>query len=158
MLQRALKLRSLLETDDDSLESISNEDWNTLQILHDLLQPFWVLTLRLQGQAVSGYNGAVWEVLPAIKVLIDHLEGARRKYSARKSKHILVCINNALAKLRKYFDLLDASPAYAVSLVLNPAIKACFLDEGWKTWKREIGFPKPKGGFRTSGPLNIRIK
>jgi hypothetical protein len=145
-----LKLRSqvaiyLLEIDDGSLESISNEDWNTLQILHDLLQPFWVLTLRLRGQAVSGYNGAVWEVRPAIKVLIDHLEGARRNYSVQKSKHILVCINNALAKLRGYFDLLDASPAYVVSLVLNLAIKAYFLDEGWEDLEKGNWVPKTKG-------------
>jgi hypothetical protein len=133
MLRRALKLRAKINVyiakTDDPLDTISMEEWGTLHTLHGLLEPFWILTLRLQGQATNGHGGAVWEVLPATKVLMDHLERARGNHLARKSKNILVCIDNALTKLREYFYLLDASPVYAVSLVLNPAIKVCFFNE-----------------------------
>jgi hAT family C-terminal dimerisation region len=88
------------------------------------------------------------------------LESAKGNYPARKSKHIHANINNALTKLREYFDILDASPAYAVSLVLNPAIKVCFLDEGWEDMESGNWDPGPKTKERisASGPLNTKIK
>jgi len=60
MLQRALKLRQHLVVFIDEavdkensplnpVDAISKDDWTTLQIMHDLLKPFWKLTLRLQG-------------------------------------------------------------------------------------------------------------
>jgi len=49
-----------------------------------------------------------------------------------------------LTKLREYFELLDTSPVYAVSLVLNPAIKACFLDEGWEELDNGNWVPETK--------------
>jgi hypothetical protein len=60
MIKRALLLRprislfitEALDKDDNALDSadaLSKDNWSTLQIVHDLLQPFWKLTLRLQG-------------------------------------------------------------------------------------------------------------
>src|SRR5947209_10762903 len=133
MLERSLKLRSRLTLFiDEAIEKdnplnpadiLSKDDWATLQIVHDLLKPFWKMTLRLQGQATSGKYGAIWEVLPAMELLINHLEAASKVYTHRKFKHLHTCINNTWVKLCEYYQLLNASSVYAASLVLNPAIK-----------------------------------
>src|SRR5207248_1410441 len=141
MLQRVLKLRQYLVVFIDEavdkensplnpVDAISKDDWTTLQIMHDLLKPFWKLTLRLQGSNCK--YGAIWEVLPAMEVLINHLEAASKIYTHRKAKHIHTCINNAWIKLYEYYRLLDASLIYAESLVLNPAIKECYFDRNWR--------------------------
>ena len=54
------------------------------------------------------------------------------KFTHRKAKHLHICVNNALAKLREYSELLDGSPAYAGSLVVNPAIKERYFDRNGK--------------------------
>ena len=70
MLQRALKLRlqlslfinEAINKENNPLnpaDSISKDDWSTLQIVHDLLRPSWKLTLRLQGQASNGKYRAI---------------------------------------------------------------------------------------------------
>jgi hypothetical protein len=139
MLQRALKLRSrislyideALNKNDAPLnpaDAISWDDWTMLQTIHDLLSLFWKLTLRLQGQATNGHHGSIWEVLPAIEVLVKHLEDASQTYTPRKAKHLNICIHNALAKLQKYYRLLDDSPVYKASLPLNPAVKERYFD------------------------------
>ena len=106
MIKRALLLRprislfiaEALDKDSNALDSadaLSKDDWSTLQIVHDLLQPFWKLTLRLQGQGTSGSYGVIWEVLPAMEVLINGLEAASKVYTLRKAKYLHICINNA---------------------------------------------------------------
>jgi len=61
--------------------------------------PFWLLTLQLEGNSHTGSYGTIWEVLPAMEVLIDRLEKALKIYTPRKSKFINACINNARIKL-----------------------------------------------------------
>ena len=122
------------DKDDGSLNAadlITKDDWGVLQTVHDILSLFWKLTLRLQGQAANGHHGAIWEVVPAIEVLMKHLEAALQIHTARKAKYLNVCINNALAKLQKYYQLISASPIYIASLVLNPAVKERYFDRNW---------------------------
>ena len=139
MIQRALKLRPRInlfcaecsDNDRNALDSsdvLSKDDWTVLQAVNDLLHPFWKVTLRLQGQATDGSYGAIWEVLPSMQYLINALERASEIHTYRKAKHLHICINNALAKLREYSQLLDDSPVYAASLVVNPAIKESYFD------------------------------
>src|SRR6266850_7931851 len=159
MLERALKLRTQLslfitEAVDgrsplNPSDSISKDDWMELQVVHDLLKPFWKLTLRLQGQAIDGKYGAIWEVLPAMEFLINHLEAAKKIYTSQKAKHLYVCISNALAKLQEYYQLLNNYPVYATSLVLDPAIKERHFDRNWKGSHLEASIPKTKKDIRT---------
>ena len=93
--------------------------------------PFWLLTLKLQGNTPGGSNGAVWEILPAMEVLINRFEDASKIHTPRKSKFINISINNVLIKLQQYYHLLDDSPVYAASLVLNPSIKECYFENKW---------------------------
>jgi hypothetical protein len=91
-------------------------------------QPFWKVTLRLQGQAADGSYGAIWEVLPCMYYLMDGLRGASNIHTYRKAKHFHVCINNALVKLEEYSKILNDSPPYAASVVANPEIKESYFD------------------------------
>jgi hypothetical protein len=153
MIRRALLLRPRISlfiaeaSDLDSADLLSKDDWSTLQIVHDLLQPFWKLTLRLEGNAINGSHGAIWEVLPAMEVLINGLEAASEVHTYRKAKHLHICIMNALKKLRDYYQRLDESPVYAASVVLNPAIKERHFDRnqgrGLEDWT-----PKSKEDIR----------
>jgi hypothetical protein len=155
MIQRALKLRprinlfsiEYLDKDSNALDSsdvLSKDDWATLQTVNDLLQPFWKVTLRLEGHATDGSYGTIWEVLPAMDYLIDGLEAATKVHTHRKAKHLHIYINNALAKLREYSELLDGSP------VVNPAIKERYFDKK--------GNPEKKKTFELFGRPNTRIR
>jgi hypothetical protein len=81
-----------------------------------------------------------------MEVLINHLEKASKVYNHRKSKFINACINNAQIKLQDYYHLLDDSPIYATSIVLNPAIKERHFDKRIKGQKGWI--PKTKEDIR----------
>jgi hypothetical protein len=39
-----------------------------------VLQPFKDLTMELQSRATSGYYGFVWENLPALELLLEHIK------------------------------------------------------------------------------------
>jgi hypothetical protein len=78
---------------------LSKEDWQILQTVQELMFPFWLLTLRLEGNASSSSYGTIWEVLPAMEVLLNRLEKASEIYTSRKSKFLNACINNAWIKL-----------------------------------------------------------
>jgi hypothetical protein len=143
MIRRALKLRSRIniyvseavEKSDSPLPTayvLSNDDWTVLQHLHDILKLFWKLTLRLEGQSAQGKHGAIWEVLPAMQVLINHLDDARKIHTPRKSKCLNACIVNALTKLCEYYKLLDSCPVYAASPVFNLAIKESHFERDWR--------------------------
>lgn len=82
-----------------TIDILFKDDWQALKTVHELMFPFWLLTLQLEGNAPTSSYGTIWEVLPAIEVLIRHLEKATTIYTYRKSKFINACINNALIKL-----------------------------------------------------------
>lgn len=148
MIQRALKLRPRIslfcaefqDKDNNALDSsdvLSRDDWAMLHAIDGILQPFWKVTLRLQGQAADGSYGAIWEVLPSMDYLMDGLRGASNIHTYRKAKHLHVCINNALAKLEEYSKILKDSPAYAASVVANPAIKESYFDRHGREDQKE---------------------
>jgi hAT family C-terminal dimerisation region len=65
-------------------DELSAQDWNTLAATQDLLQPFFDLTMRLQGHATHGTHGALTEALPALEFLLSQLEAKRDEYSVAK--------------------------------------------------------------------------
>jgi hypothetical protein len=50
-----------------------------LKLIHEILKPFREVTIRLQGQAKNGLHGALWEVLPAMQLLIKNVEASKKK-------------------------------------------------------------------------------
>ena len=122
MLRRALVLRFQLKafctlyTDEIPQEDIlTAQDWEEVKTFIEILKPFYDLTIRLQGNAKDGAKGSFWEVLVSFKIILNHLEAARKEYLKIKTYRFLpTYINAAWAKAERYYKLLDDSPAYAV--------------------------------------------
>lgn len=159
MIQRAIKLRNEVDlfvcrhqqpakkkrdgtAEEVSLkqDTLTPEDWSVLTELLSLLKPFQTLTVRMEGSASKGERGALFEVMPSIMILLEHLEQKRDSYvtlsdseyySQEAWKHLATASNNAWAKLRKYYTLCDNSTAYVASLVMNPRCKWKMLETRW---------------------------
>ena len=111
MIERALQLRGAIDqfiiaaiTDQVPSTSVgerlnqdqlSAADWDDLETLMKLLKPFKEVTMDLQGN-IHGekMNSAVFDVLPAMDMLLQQLEVAKTTYQRRKSP-FATCINLA---------------------------------------------------------------
>ena len=67
-IERDLSKRVPLE------DRLSNDDWLILAETADILRPFKEPTEWLQSKAENATHGSVWETLPAIQLLLEHLE------------------------------------------------------------------------------------
>jgi hypothetical protein len=147
MIERALELRDAIDkfivaamADRSSSsehrldqDQLSNQDWNELEVLHKLLAPFKELTIEMQGN-IRGrrMNGAIFDVLPAMDMLLNKLEDAKLTYQAVNSP-FSSCINLGWAKLESYYCLTDRSIVYVVGVVLDPRLKFRYFENKWST-------------------------
>lgn len=96
MIQRAFLLKDPLDlfikrareksADNSPLpeeDELSANDWNVLAHIRDILQPFFDLTLRLQGRASHATHGSIWEALPALDFLLNELEAKSKEYGVQ---------------------------------------------------------------------------
>jgi hypothetical protein len=60
--------------------TLSPTKWNELQTIELILQPFQRVTKRLKGNLVDSHHGSIWEALPAIKLLLKHLERQKEEH------------------------------------------------------------------------------
>jgi hAT family C-terminal dimerisation region len=134
-------------------------DWKVLARTREILEPFYNLTLELQGRASNARHGSMWEALPAVDFLLNKLEVKSKEYElelsgaskpAKRSKktkgaqgsvnecatnditHISTGVNNCWEKLCKYYELMDSSPVYAAAVVLNPQNKWDYFEMSWR--------------------------
>jgi hypothetical protein len=146
MMERALRLKDPIDlfisrhvapqrageqtlADDRLLE----DDWEQIKHLLRLLKPFRDLTLRLEGKGKTGSRGAVWEILPAMDLLLEHLESAKAEYEhTHEYTHVKTAINNAWLVLDKYYNLTEMSPIYVAAVVLNPKCKWQYFEKRWQ--------------------------
>ena len=152
---RAMKLKDRLQlytirwqgTRDGQISEedvLTRDDWDELKEIVEILRPFQILTLRLQGRTNTSTHGAIWEVLPSIEYLFVHLKSVKDRLSViGNMKSLMVGINLAIIKLEEYYALLDDSAVAVASLVLNPRHK-------WKYLERKWTGPKEKGWLRSS--------
>jgi hypothetical protein len=61
-------------------DHLSPDDWLILAETAAILKPFYTITMRLQSRAKDASHGSAWEVLPAMELLLDHLEDAKLTY------------------------------------------------------------------------------
>ena len=79
-IKRALRLKEPIkmfiatDTELDDMDKPTEQDWDTLEAIYHGLKPFSELTLRLEGHGDSGSHGHIWEVLPALELLLTHVE------------------------------------------------------------------------------------
>jgi hypothetical protein len=147
MIKRALELRGAIDQfivaaiadqgpstpagerlDHDQLTPV---DWDDLETLMKLLDPFKEVTMDLQGN-IRGekMNGAIFDVLPAMDMLLQQLEVAKTAYQRQKSP-FATCINLAWVKLDEYYSKTDRSPIYVASVILDPRLKLRYFEEKW---------------------------
>jgi hypothetical protein len=87
---------NLTELKDDEL---TEDDWDTLRTTAEILYPFWNITKRLEDHAKKGERGAMWEALPAIEVLIEHLDKMKQAYTQQTHPELASSINLAWSNL-----------------------------------------------------------
>lgn len=61
-------------------DHLSSDDWLILAETASILKPFYTLTMRLQSRAKDAHHGAIWEVLPAMELILDHMEDMKKVY------------------------------------------------------------------------------
>ena len=131
----AINRQGLSAKDKAQLEAdrLTTGDWKDLRILHELLEPFETLTKEMQGNITDDrMNGAIFDVLPAMDLLLKRLEDAKVKYTSKKSA-LATCVNLAWKKLDEYYALTDKSPVYMVAVVLDPRMKMAYFQRKWRT-------------------------
>ena len=148
-IQRALRLKKPFQTyltvtrgipNDDIL---TDDDWAQLAAIYQGLKPFWETTLRLEGLAIQGTHGVIWEALPALDMLLDGIEtyinSATQPPSQRSQRRntsyidpLLVCYQNAWDVLSKYNNLTDRNhEIYAAAALLNPCLRKRYFIRSW---------------------------
>lgn len=53
---------------------LDTEDWEELRYFKVLLEPFYLVTKRVEGRASGGTHGAIWEVLTRIRVAVQEAQ------------------------------------------------------------------------------------
>ena len=130
-LYAKIKVFSEIHQDELGEDFLLPNDWEILRQLQKFLCPFWQCTLDLQSQASNGTHGAIWEALPAIEFLLQHLEQLKQSIPASDYR-IRECVLNAWSKLRHYYDLTDSSHhIYAAATLLNPDLRIKHFKTNW---------------------------
>jgi hypothetical protein len=127
------KIQVFSEGHKDELEAsfLVQADWDVLKWLAASLEPFWAQTQHLQGNARYGHHGAIWEALPTMEYLLEHLEQLRVK-TPESEPRLWESVNNAWKKMKKYYELTDKShQIYAAATLLNPTERMSFFRQKW---------------------------
>jgi hypothetical protein len=94
MIQRALEKRQEIdefvqvldvrrgETGLPREDRLSHEDWLVLEKSAKILKPIYEHSMRFQSRTQQGHHGAIWEVLPSMEMILQHLEGLKEEYTA----------------------------------------------------------------------------
>ena len=94
--------RNELNMDSAKLDELSLDEWDELQAIMEILEPFKAWTLKLQGKCT---NGAIYDIFPAMDDLLSSLENAKSQYSLSvemHSEHLQTSIDIAWVVLNKY--------------------------------------------------------
>lgn len=117
---------------------LTADDWDDLRGISEILKPFSAVTLRLEGHAANGTHGSLWEVLPCIEYLFEHLHKVKAELEALSHREsMLHATDLAIKKLEQYYAKTDENVAIIAALVMNPTIKWTYLMRKW-TGEAEI--------------------
>src|SRR5271170_1255854 len=130
-LKHKIQVYSLDERAALGNDFLEESDWKSLQEIADCLEPFYQCTLELQGQAKTAQHGVIWEALPAMEGLLEHLEMLKTTVP-KTNKPLREAVNNAWVKLREYYDLTDNSHGiYAAASPFYPCLRLAHFKEHW---------------------------
>jgi hAT family C-terminal dimerisation region len=153
MIIRALALREALDTyafrlrlstealDQEVFENdyLSDNEWKTLTLISEHLEPLFRLTKDLEGNPdrfdpTSASHGALWELLPVFEDLLSHFETLETQAKAGQFNNhegIQESITLAWGKTKEYYSKTDASIAWMAALVLHPRWKWQYFEQQW---------------------------
>ena len=88
-------------------------------------------TKHLEGHALEGHHGAIWEAIPAMEHLLRHLEKLKQSISSSDTR-IWECVNNSWAVLNKYYELTDNNHSvYVAATLLHPGMRMQHFYNNW---------------------------
>jgi hypothetical protein len=146
MITRSLELKEAIhryckqwrqergESYDLQRDMLTATDWDELEQYEKLLMPFDRATKRAEGNATTGSNGALWEVIPVMDYLFNTLKLHADAVTADPcdySDHYQNCINHAFVKLQEYCTKIDDSRFYSAATALNPYMRFTYFDDAW---------------------------
>ena len=156
MLEHALKLRNAIELfcaqwekDKDydlTQDFLKRSDWKEVWRFVALLRPFKNATLELEGHAIHGNYGALWQVLEMMDILDSLLQEERAAVTVDPgfySDYYLIGLKARYAKLMKYFDLTAKTPYYRAAICLVPIFKLLYFKDKWRSHKIWVDTIKP---------------
>jgi hypothetical protein len=112
-------------------DSLTREDWDELKELAVFLKPFKELTVLLQSHAGKGQHGSVWETLPALELLLHHVEQYKARVTDQET-FLAISLNNCWQVLRKYYADTDNNyEVYANATLLNPTLRTQYFRDHW---------------------------
>jgi len=136
-IHRALKLRRRitdfckLNQNELAKDTLSETEWEYLKEMEIILKPFQQVTKALEGNSEGAHHGSIWETLPAIEILLRHME--KKKEQHRSHPYLATCTNLAWAKLEKYYKIMDNTPIYGAALFLHPNHRFKYFKQKWTT-------------------------
>jgi hAT family C-terminal dimerisation region len=105
-------------------DELTDDDWEVLEQLNKVLAMLKETTLALEGCSTTLDN-----VLPAMDFILGQLE--QYKIAWKNDARIASAINNAWAKMEKYYRKTDETPVYVAALVLDPKYKWGYIEKNW---------------------------
>lgn len=146
MIRRALRVKLAIERycrqwqrpNNDAYnlrqDFLDAQDWEELHHFEELLTPFEFATKKAEGNAYTGSNGALWEVLPIMDFLFKKLKKQADEVLASPqlfTDHYTHCINHGFSKLQDYYTKADDSRLYAAAVALHPCYRYNYFDSQW---------------------------
>jgi hypothetical protein len=102
-----------------------------------LLEPCWQAMMDLQGQVRDGRPCALFNVLPDIECILEHLTDAYKTYKDAPEEtiegqfHFKAQLKMALDTAQKYYSILDETPVYLAAVILHPKYTFKFVESQW---------------------------
>ncbi|TKA67676.1 hypothetical protein B0A49_10531 [Cryomyces minteri] len=104
-------------------DKLTPDDWRELTDFRDLLLPMKEMTKRLEGNAITGSYGALWESLGAMDYLLSTLERRKDELFIQEDTHFRAAIKLSWKKLDDYYTLSDQTAAYQWITTAKSAIR-----------------------------------
>jgi hypothetical protein len=131
MLYVALKLRDSIEAyydhyPDEAVDGdmLTQDEWAILEVIKDFLEVF-----RDATKGLESHNATLDRVLPSMDILLDEFEEKKEKYHGNDILDPM--FNSGWAKMDKYYNRTNDSPAYISAIVLNPSHKFEYIKRWW---------------------------
>ena len=132
---------------------LDDGDWAILVEYLSILGPLKDASIALQGRPTEGKHGALWEVLPTMEFLLEHIKSMYDKVkdvpdpredleppaeAQIVARHFRNTLQLGWASLDKYYSKTDDTPIYLAALVLHPAYKWTWIERQWSSKRQWI--------------------